>query len=69
MLFAIGASGKFGTVRRAATPSMAGIDAIGTRFVDAAVNVFVEELNKRFWLDPDLVSNVKSGDSRYETTE
>jgi len=48
---------------------MAGIDAIGTRFVDAAVNVFVEELNKRFWLDPDLVSNVKSGDSRYETTE
>ena len=60
---AIGASGKYGVVLQAAIPSTKELEIVGTSFADAALSVFVDDLNKRVWLYPDLVTNVSSGDA------
>ncbi len=62
----IGAAGMHGTILRAATPSTSEIEPVGTRFSDAAVNIFVDELEKPYWFYADMVSKVfDRGEAEY----
>lgn len=60
----IGAAGKTGNVVGVAKASSTHVDVIGTHFVDAAVNVFIDELGRGFWLYPDLVVSAPSRNER-----
>ena len=42
-------------------PSTSGVVALGKLSDDFAVNVFVDELNDDFWLDPSLVQFIDHG--------
>lgn len=51
----LGIAGLTGQVYGVTTPSITGIEFVGGSQTDTAVNVFVEELEKDYWLSPDLV--------------
>ncbi len=52
-------AGRIGEVRGETTPSVTGIDVIGTPAEDYAVNVFFEELDEGYWFSNDLVEFVE----------
>ena len=51
----LGISGLTGQVYGETTPSVSGVEVIGELQSDAAVNVYIEELEKDYWLTPSLV--------------
>ena len=73
----LGISGLRGEVYGETTPSVTGIEVIGASETDAAINVYIEELQKDFWLSPDLVelidhapgSTISIGDKQWVRTE
>ena len=54
----IGIAGLSGHVCGETTPSVIDVEVIGICETDYAINVFVEELQKSFWLSPALVEFV-----------
>ena len=56
-----GISGLLGCIYGETRPSVTEVSVIGELSDDYAVNVFVEKLNKDFWLDPSLVAFVEHG--------
>ena len=56
-----GISGLLGCIYGETRPSVTEVSVIGELSDDYAVNVFVEKLNKDFWLDPSLVEFVELG--------
>src|SRR5690606_16103071 len=58
---AAGISGLSGCIYGETVPSASGVSVLGELSGDYAVNVFVEELNKDFWLDPSLVQFIDHG--------
>lgn len=51
----LGISGLKGQVYGETIPSVSGVEVIGELKSDAAVNVYIEELQSDYWLSPDLV--------------
>jgi hypothetical protein len=70
-------AGLTGQVYGETTVSVTGVEVIGGSHTDTAVNVFIEELNKDYWLSPDLVelidhapgTTVSIGDREWIRTE
>jgi hypothetical protein len=58
---AAGIAGLCGCVYGETVPSASGVDVLGELSEDYAVNVFVEELKKNFWLDPPAVEFIDHG--------
>lgn len=58
---AAGISGLSGRICGETVPSASGVSALGELSDDYAVNVFVEELSRDFWLDPSLVEFIDHG--------
>lgn len=56
-----GITGLAGSIYGETVPSASGVSVLGELADDYAVNVFVEELNKDFWLDPSLVEFIDYG--------
>jgi hypothetical protein len=54
----LGISGLTGQVYGETTSSVSGVEVIGDLKSDAAVNVYFEELQRDYWLSPDLVELV-----------
>ncbi len=54
----LGISGLIGQVYGETTPSVTGVEVIGELTSDAAINVYFEDLQRDFWLSPDLVELV-----------
>jgi len=73
----LGISGLVGSVFGETTPSQTGVEVFGELRSDAAINVFFEDLDKGYWLSPDLVEFVdygagatyEIGDKEWERTE
>ncbi|MDX1499501.1 MAG: hypothetical protein R3176_06370 [Woeseiaceae bacterium] len=57
----LGIAGFVGTVYGETTPSSSGVEVFGELRTDTAVNVFFEDLDKAYWLAPDLVEFVDHG--------
>ena len=51
----LGIAGLTGNVYGVTTPSITGVEVVGGSQSDTAVNVFIEEIEKDYWLSPDLV--------------
>lgn len=60
-LEALGISGREGVVYGETTPSVTGVEVIGDRSMDYAINVHFEELDQSFWLSEDLLSLIDHG--------
>ena len=58
---ALGISGRLGNVFGSTTPSVTGIEVVGPNAEDAAYSVNIEELDKQFWLAPELIEFVDHG--------
>lgn len=56
-----GISGLNGTIFGETVPSASGVEILGELTDDYAVNVFVEELDQGFWLDPSAVEFMDHG--------
>jgi hypothetical protein len=56
-----GIAGLSGCIYGETVPSASGVTALGALANDYAVNVFVEQLDRDFWLDPSLVEFVDHG--------
>ena len=56
-----GIAGKLGVIYGETVPSSSGVSVLGELAQDYALNVFVEELNQDFWLDPSLVEFIDHG--------
>ncbi|MFM8593732.1 MAG: hypothetical protein ACKOCK_05000, partial [Chloroflexota bacterium] len=52
---AVGVAGLKGQVFGETTPSVTGVEVIGTLAADFAVNVHIEERGEAFWFAPELV--------------
>jgi hypothetical protein len=53
-----GLAGRVGTVHGQTTPSITGLDVIGTPTEDYAVNVFFDDLGEGFWFADNVVEFV-----------
>ena len=56
-----GLAGKTGEILGETTPSMMDFKIVGSPKEDYAVNVNIEELNKSFWFDADLIEHLDDG--------
>ena len=57
----LGIANKHGQVYGETTPSSTGIKIIGKLADDYALNIFVEDMDKDFWLSPNLIELVDKG--------
>lgn len=53
-----GLAGEVGTIYGETTPSVTGVEVIGTLVTDYAINVHFEHRNESFWFAPELVDLV-----------
>lgn len=58
---AAGISGLSGCIYGETVPSASGVPVLGELSEDYAINVYVEDLNQDFWLDPTLVQFIDHG--------
>jgi len=58
----LGLSGKKGQVYGETTPSVTGMGFIGATETDYALNVFIEEMDKDFWIAPNLLEFIDHGE-------
>ena len=54
-------SGRLGCVYGETVPSISGASVLGELKEDYAINVFIDELQQDFWLDPSLVEFLDHG--------
>jgi hypothetical protein len=54
----LGVTGLIGNIYGETTPSVTNVEVIGELLEDFAFNVFFEELNKSYWLAPQLLEFV-----------
>lgn len=58
---AAGIAGRLGNVYGFTTPSVSGVDVIGSKAEDLAYSVNIDELKQQFWLARDLIEVVDHG--------
>lgn len=58
---ALGIAGRLGNIYGFTTPSVTRVDLVGSKVEDLAYSVNIEELNKQFWLAPELIEFVDHG--------
>lgn len=58
---AAGISGLSGCIYGETVPSVSGVSVLGELSDDYALNVFIEVLNRDFWVDPSLLEFVDHG--------
>ena len=57
----LGIANKYGQVYGETTPSSTHVEVIGTLTEDFALNIFLEDLDKDFWLTSDLIEFIDNG--------
>ena len=58
---ALGIAGRLGSFYGFTTPSVSGIAVVGSKAEDLAYSISIEEMNRQFWLAPDLIEFVDHG--------
>lgn len=56
-----GLAGKIGEIYGKTTPSIMGIEVIGTPKDDVAINVYFDDLKTSYWFDSDLLETIDDG--------
>lgn len=64
-----GIAGRVGTVFGFTTPSVTGVDVIGSAADDFALNVDIEGFDDEIWINPDLVEFIDHGAGQTITLE